>query len=58
MTAMFEDLISDALIPLAGGDVDTTLRGVAVRLDASGGLVVQSAGVERIVNAGDVVHVR
>lgn len=42
----------------AGGDVDTTLRGVAVRLDASGGLVVQSAGVERIVNAGDVVHVR
>ena len=23
MTAMFEDLISDALIPLAGGDVDT-----------------------------------
>ena len=41
-----------------GGDVDTTLRGVAVRLDASGGLVVQSAGVERIVNAGDVVHVR
>lgn len=41
-----------------GGDVDTTLRGVAVRLDASGGLVVQSAGVERVVNAGDVVHVR
>ena len=41
-----------------GGDVDTTLHGVAVRLDASGGLVVQSAGVERIVNAGDVVHVR
>lgn len=40
-----------------GGDVDTTLRGVAVRLDASGGLVVQSAGVERVVNAGDVVHV-
>lgn len=41
-----------------GGDVDTTLHGVAVRLDASGGLVVQSAGVERVVNAGDVVHVR
>ena len=41
-----------------GGDVDTTLRGVAVRLDASGGLVVQNAGVERVVNAGDVVHVR
>lgn len=41
-----------------GGDVDTTLRGVAVRLDASGGLVVQSAGVERVVNAGDVVHAR
>lgn len=41
-----------------GGDLDTTLRGVAVRLDASGGLVVQSAGVERVVNAGDVVHVR
>lgn len=41
-----------------GGDVDATLRGVAVRLDASGGLVVQSAGVERVVNAGDVVHVR
>lgn len=41
-----------------GGDVDTTLRGVAVRLDASGGLVVQSGGVERVVNAGDVVHVR
>lgn len=41
-----------------GGDVDTTLRGVAVRLDASGGLVVQSAGVETVVNAGDVVHVR
>lgn len=41
-----------------GGDVDTTLRGVAVRLDASGGLVVQSAGVERVVNAGDVIHVR
>lgn len=41
-----------------GGDVDATLRGVAVRLDASGRLVVESAGVETVVNAGDVVHVR
>lgn len=41
-----------------GGDVDATLRGVAVRLDASGRLVVESAGVEMVVNAGDVVHVR
>lgn len=41
-----------------GGDVDATLRGVALRLDASGRLVVESAGVETVVNAGDVVHVR
>lgn len=36
----------------------TTLRGTAVRLDPEGRLVVDAAGVEHIVAAGDVVHVR
>jgi BirA family biotin operon repressor/biotin-[acetyl-CoA-carboxylase] ligase len=37
---------------------DTTLRGRAVRLDPAGRLVLEAEGVETIVGAGDVVHVR
>jgi len=37
---------------------DTTLRGRALRLDAEGRLVVASEGVETVVAAGDVIHVR
>ncbi len=36
----------------------TTLVGIAQRLDAEGRLVIATAGVETIVSAGDVVHVR
>lgn len=36
----------------------TTLRGRAVRLDAAGRLVIEAEGVESVVGAGDVVHVR
>lgn len=36
----------------------TTLRGRAVRLDDAGRLVVEVRGVETVVSAGDVVHVR
>lgn len=35
-----------------------TLHGRAVRLDAAGRLVIDSEGVEAVVGAGDVVHVR
>jgi len=34
------------------------LVGRAVRLDGDGRLVVEVAGVETMVSAGDVVHVR
>ncbi|MFS0867865.1 biotin--[acetyl-CoA-carboxylase] ligase [Microbacterium sp. 179-B 1A2 NHS] len=37
---------------------ETTLRGRAVRLDPDGRLVVDAAGTEHVVAAGDVVHVR
>lgn len=37
---------------------DTTLRGRAVRLDPAGRLVLEVEGVETVVGAGDVVHVR
>ena len=36
----------------------TTLHGTAARLDADGRLVVSADGVEAVVSAGDVVHVR
>ncbi len=36
----------------------TSLEGIARRLDAEGRLVIESAGVEAVVSAGDVVHVR
>ncbi|MBD3757419.1 MULTISPECIES: biotin--[acetyl-CoA-carboxylase] ligase [Microbacterium] len=36
----------------------TTLHGTAVRLDADGRLVVSADGVEAVVSAGDVVHMR
>lgn len=36
----------------------TVLHGRAVRLDSAGRLVVDSDGVESVVGAGDVVHVR
>ncbi len=37
----------------------TTLEGVAVRLDGDGALVVRLGdGTERVVTAGDVVHLR
>jgi len=47
-----------------GADVDVTLpdgvtlSGRAVRLDPTGRLVVEAQGVETVVSAGDVVHVR
>jgi BirA family biotin operon repressor/biotin-[acetyl-CoA-carboxylase] ligase len=40
---------------LPGG---TAVEGVAVRVDDTGALVLRTDGVERTVNAGDVVHVR
>lgn len=46
---------SDVVVSLPDGE---TLRGRAVRLDAAGRLVVDRAGVEAVVGAGDVVHVR
>ena len=36
----------------------TTLHGTAARLDDDGRLVVSADGVEAVVSAGDVVHVR
>lgn len=46
---------SDVAVSLPDG---TTLHGRAERLDAAGRLVISSAGVESVVGAGDVVHVR
>lgn len=46
---------SDVAVALPDG---VTLSGRAERLDAEGRLVVSSAGVESVVSAGDVVHVR
>ncbi len=46
---------SDVAVSLPDG---TTLRGRAVRLDAAGRLVIDAEGVEAVVGAGDVVHVR
>lgn len=37
---------------------DTTLRGRAVRLDPAGRLVIEAEGVETVVGAGDILHVR
>lgn len=37
---------------------DTVVRGVAERLDEQGRLVIVADGVETVVSAGDVVHVR
>lgn len=45
----------EVAVSLPGGE---TLRGRAVRLDAAGRLVVDAVGVESVVGAGDVVHVR
>jgi BirA family transcriptional regulator, biotin operon repressor / biotin---[acetyl-CoA-carboxylase] ligase len=42
-------------VALPGGG---TLRGEAVRVDASGRLVVRTDGREEVVGAGDVLHVR
>ena len=42
----------------ADGRAATTLEGIAVRLDAEGRLVLDVHGVETVVSAGDVVHVR
>lgn len=36
----------------------TVLQGVGVRLDVDGRLVIESAGVESVVAAADIVHVR
>ncbi|MFT4213967.1 MAG: biotin--[acetyl-CoA-carboxylase] ligase [Microbacterium sp.] len=41
-----------------GGTGPNTVRGEAVRLDGAGRLVVSVQGVESVVGAGDVVHVR
>lgn len=46
---------ADVAVALPDG---TTLRGRAERLDDEGRLVVASQGVEAVVSAGDVVHVR
>jgi BirA family biotin operon repressor/biotin-[acetyl-CoA-carboxylase] ligase len=45
----------EVAVSLPGGE---TLRGQAARLDAAGRLVVASEGVESVVGAGVVVHVR
>ncbi len=45
----------EVAVSLPGGE---TLRGRALRLDAAGRLVIDSAGALAVVGAGDVVHVR
>ncbi|GAA3030633.1 biotin--[acetyl-CoA-carboxylase] ligase [Microbacterium dextranolyticum] len=47
---------TDVSVSLPGDGA--TLQGRAVRLDAEGRLVVAADGVETVVGAGDVVHVR
>ncbi len=46
-------------LPDGRGDTSATvLEGIAVRLDPEGRLVIDAQGVETVVSAGDVVHVR
>jgi len=46
---------SEVTVSLPDG---TALSGTAVRLDATGRLVIERAGVESVVAAGDIVHAR
>lgn len=55
VTAHCATLGAEVAVSLPDG---TTLHGTAVRLDADGRLVVSADGVEAVVSAGDVVHVR
>lgn len=58
ITGLCGTLGAEVAVALPGPDGGTTLHGRAVRLDVEGRLVVESAGVESVVSAGDVVHVR
>lgn len=49
---------SEVAVSLPGREADGVLRGRALRLDAEGRLVVLADGIETVVGAGDVVHVR
>ncbi|MBD7957243.1 biotin--[acetyl-CoA-carboxylase] ligase [Microbacterium sp. Sa4CUA7] len=55
VSARCDTLGRDVSVAMPDGGV---LVGRAVRLDADGRLVVEVAGVETVVSAGDVVHVR
>lgn len=58
VSAHCSTLGSEVAVSLPGREADAVLRGRALRLDAEGRLVVLADGVETVVGAGDVVHVR